>query len=437
VRIVVLDTVDEHGGWHGSLDREQLEWLRAELTAVGDRPVVLLSHHPLETLLNDRNADGEAPRALAGEVHALVLDHPGVVLWLNGHTHAHRVSPIHRSDGSVGLVQVTTASHIDWPKQSRIVELLEVDGYFVVASTVLDSLGALDWHGRGDPLALAGLSRELAANGWQVRERVGADGQPVLERLSFDVPAGRTVCLWGASGAGKSTVLHLLLRLYDVDAGRVSIDGLDVRQVDLASLRRRIGFVPQDPWLLDGTIAENIAFGADGVTRAAVLAAGRAARVDEFALSLPDGYDSSIGEGGSRLSGGQRRRVAIARAIVTGAPLLLLDEPNRLPGRGLGGIGRRGHRGGRLDAHRHHRDPRRGPGAHRRRRRRGQFLRSRRTADARTDPSWGDPRLARLRYRTEGGDRMKRIKLPVTVSHHRDGKDDSNSRTRSRSRSRD
>jgi ATP-binding cassette, subfamily B, bacterial len=154
-----------------------------------------------------------------------------------------------------------------------------------------------------------------------------ADGQPVLERLSFDVPAGRKVCLWGPSGAGKSTVLHLLLRLYDVDAGSVSIDGLDVRQMDLASLRRRIGFVPQDPWLLDGTIAENIAFGADGVTRAAVLAAGRAARVDEFALSLPDGYEASIGEGGSRLSGGQRRRVAIARAIVTGAPLLLLDEP--------------------------------------------------------------------------------------------------------------
>jgi metallophosphoesterase (TIGR03767 family) len=189
VRIVVLDTVDEHGGWHGSLDREQLEWLRAELTAAGDRPVVLLSHHPLETLLNDRNADGVAPRALAGEVHELVLDHPGVVLWLNGHTHAHRVSPIHRRDGSVGLVQVTTASHIDWPQQSRIVELLEVDGYFVVASTVLDSLGALDWHGRGDPLALAGLSRELAANGWQVRERVGADG------TSAGTPQDRNVVL--------------------------------------------------------------------------------------------------------------------------------------------------------------------------------------------------------------------------------------------------
>jgi hypothetical protein len=150
--------------------------LRAELVAHTDRPVVLLSHHPLDTLLNDRNAPGEPARVLAAEVHALVVDHPNVVLWLNGHTHAHRVSPIHRRDGSVGLVQVTTASHIDWPQQSRIVELLEVDGYFVVVSTVIDSLGALDWRGRGDPLALAGLSRELAANGWQVRERVGADG---------------------------------------------------------------------------------------------------------------------------------------------------------------------------------------------------------------------------------------------------------------------
>jgi ATP-binding cassette subfamily B protein len=154
-----------------------------------------------------------------------------------------------------------------------------------------------------------------------------ADGQPVLDDVSFEVTAGRKVCLWGASGAGKSTVLHLLLRLYDVDAGSVTIDGVDIRRCSLASLRERIGFVPQDPWLIDGTIAENIAFGADGVTRAAVLEAGRAARVDEFALSLPGGYDSSIGEGGSRLSGGQRRRVAIARAIVTGAPLLLLDEP--------------------------------------------------------------------------------------------------------------
>jgi metallophosphoesterase (TIGR03767 family) len=176
VRIVVLDTVNEHGGWHGSLDRPQLEWLRAELAAAADRPVMLLSHHPLETLLNDRNAPGEPARVLAGELHALIVEHPNVVLWLNGHTHAHRVSPIHRPDGSIGLVQVTTASHIDWPQQSRIVELLEVDGHYIVVTTVLDSLGALAWEGRFDPLALAGLSRELAANGWQVRDRVGVDG---------------------------------------------------------------------------------------------------------------------------------------------------------------------------------------------------------------------------------------------------------------------
>jgi metallophosphoesterase (TIGR03767 family) len=186
VRIVAIDTVNEHGGWNGSLDRAQFEWLRVELAAA-DRPVVLLSHHPLETLLNDRNAPGEPPRALAGEVHALLVEHPNVVLWLNGHTHAHRISPLHRPDGSVGLVQVTTASHIDWPQQSRIVELLEVDGTYIVVTTVIDSCGALDWRGRSDPLGFAGLSRELAANGWQVRDRVGVDG------TSAGLPADRNV----------------------------------------------------------------------------------------------------------------------------------------------------------------------------------------------------------------------------------------------------
>jgi ABC-type multidrug transport system fused ATPase/permease subunit len=154
-----------------------------------------------------------------------------------------------------------------------------------------------------------------------------ATGRPVLDDVDFEIRAGETVCLWGPSGAGKTTLLHLLLRLYDVDAGGVTLDGIDVRRCSLASLRSRVGFVPQDPWLLDGTIADNIAFGAESVSRAQVLAAGRTAWVDEFALDLPRGYDSSVGEGGSQLSGGQRRRVAVARAIVSDAPLLLLDEP--------------------------------------------------------------------------------------------------------------
>jgi ATP-binding cassette subfamily B protein len=151
--------------------------------------------------------------------------------------------------------------------------------------------------------------------------------RPVLAGFDLSVAAGETVCLFGPSGAGKSTVLHLLLRLYDVDAGRVLIDGVDVRALSVVELRRRLAFVPQDPWLLDATIAENIAFGSATATRAQVLAAGRAAWVDEFALSLPEGYDTPLGESGVLLSGGQRRRVALARAVVSSAPVVLLDEP--------------------------------------------------------------------------------------------------------------
>jgi ATP-binding cassette subfamily B protein len=158
--------------------------------------------------------------------------------------------------------------------------------------------------------------------------RFGYDAtRPVLDRFDLTVDAGETVCLFGPSGAGKSTILHLLLRLYDVDAGAVVIDGVDVRDIAQHSLRRRIAFVPQDPWLFDTTIAENIAYGSPDATRHGVLAAAHDALVDEFALRLPDGYDTHIGEAGARLSGGQRRRIALARAAVSDAPLVLLDEP--------------------------------------------------------------------------------------------------------------
>jgi ATP-binding cassette subfamily B protein len=150
---------------------------------------------------------------------------------------------------------------------------------------------------------------------------------PVLQNFDLTVPAGQTVCLLGPSGAGKSTILHLLLRLYDVDAGAVLFDGVDVRDLATPSLRRQTAFVPQDPWLFDATIAENIAYGSPNATRHGVLRAARNALVDEFAERLPNGYDTEIGEGAVLLSGGQRRRIALARAAVADASLLLLDEP--------------------------------------------------------------------------------------------------------------
>jgi ABC-type multidrug transport system fused ATPase/permease subunit len=149
----------------------------------------------------------------------------------------------------------------------------------------------------------------------------------VLDDFDLTVAAGETVALVGPSGSGKTTLLHLLLRLYDVDDGAVLLDGMDVRDLTTSSLRRRIAFVPQDPWLFDASIVDNIAFGSPHATWHSVLAASRSALVDEFIGRMPEGYHTVVGEGAARLSGGQRRRVALARAAVSDASILLLDEP--------------------------------------------------------------------------------------------------------------
>jgi ATP-binding cassette subfamily B protein len=148
----------------------------------------------------------------------------------------------------------------------------------------------------------------------------------VLKGISFTVPAGKTVAVVGPSGAGKSTISRILYRFYDIKSGAVTIDGQDIRDVTQASLREKIGIVPQDTVLFNDTIRYNIAYGRIGATEADIKTAARLAQIDKFIVELPLGYDSMVGERGLKLSGGEKQRVAIARTILKNPPILLLDE---------------------------------------------------------------------------------------------------------------
>ena len=152
------------------------------------------------------------------------------------------------------------------------------------------------------------------------------DHRRVLAGVDFEIGKGEVIALVGPSGAGKSTVVNLLLRFFDPDAGRVTIDGHDIRNVTLDSLRSLIGIVTQDTVLFDDTIRNNIAYGRGDLPLDRIREAGAAAYADEFILEMPQGYDTAIGESGHRLSGGQRQRLAIARALLKDAPILVLDE---------------------------------------------------------------------------------------------------------------
>ena len=160
---------------------------------------------------------------------------------------------------------------------------------------------------------------ELDENG-EARER------PVIDDLNLTVRPGQTLALVGPSGGGKSTTCSLLPRFYDVASGSITIDGQDVRDVTQSSLRRAIGLVQQDVYLFDGTIGENIAYGKPGATAEEVAEAARRANIADFIESLPDGYDTEVGERGTRLSGGQKQRIAIARVFLKNPPILIFDE---------------------------------------------------------------------------------------------------------------
>jgi ATP-binding cassette subfamily B protein len=150
--------------------------------------------------------------------------------------------------------------------------------------------------------------------------------RPILKGISFEVPAGKTVALVGPSGAGKSTISRLLFRFYDIDDGAILIDGQDIRTVTQDSLRRAIGIVPQDTVLFNDTIFYNIAYGRPSASREEVEEAARLASIHDFVTSLPDGYETTVGERGLKLSGGEKQRVAIARTLLKRPKIFLFDE---------------------------------------------------------------------------------------------------------------
>ncbi len=171
------------------------------------------------------------------------------------------------------------------------------------------------------PLAVAGgtITLEDVHFGYE-------NGRQILKGISLEVPAGKTIAIVGSSGSGKSTIGRLLFRFYDVTAGALKIDGQDVRDVTQESLHQRIGVVPQDTVLFNDTIYYNIAYGRPSASEDEIIAAAKAAKIHDFVMSLPKGYDTAVGERGLKLSGGEKQRVGIARTLLKNPPILLLDE---------------------------------------------------------------------------------------------------------------
>lgn len=196
VRLIALDTVNQFGGWQGCIHREQFEWLEQILESSKDKYIVLSSHHPLDNLFNGYVPEGELKPALEKEVRELLEQYPNVILWFSGHVHDHKIQESKRADGRHAFWEIRTGSHIDWPQQSRIIEIMKVENdQLVIGTSIIDHAGPLQFNGSeaelADPIALAGFSRLLAANDWQ-RHRVGPNSFESMEGQ----PNDRNIWLW-------------------------------------------------------------------------------------------------------------------------------------------------------------------------------------------------------------------------------------------------
>jgi ATP-binding cassette subfamily B protein len=202
--------------------------------------------------------------------------------------------------------------------------------YREIKQSMIDMEKMFALLGQNREIADAPDAKPLIHHGGAVRfehVRFGYDpDRTILHDISFEIPAGKTVAVVGPSGSGKSTLARLLFRFYDVNAGRIAIDGQDIRTVTQQSLRQSIGIVPQDTVLFNDTVEYNIAYGRAGASREAVEGAARAAHIHHFIASTPKGYDTMVGERGLKLSGGEKQRVAIARTLLKNPPVLIFDE---------------------------------------------------------------------------------------------------------------
>jgi ATP-binding cassette subfamily B protein len=247
---------------------------------------------------------------------------PALVYWFAGYTIAHGSAAI-----SIGTVVAFTTlqTRLFFPLQSLLSVGIDIQTSLALFHRIFEYLDLpVDIAESDDAIDLDEVVGELRFEG--VSFGYDADGPPTLDVIDLVVPAGTTTAIVGETGSGKTTIGYLVARLYDATAGRIAIDGVDVRDVSFASLARTVGLVSQETYLFHATVRENLRFAKPDATDEELEDAARAAQIHDLIASLPDGYDTVVGERGYRFSGGEKQRIAIARTVLRNPPVLVLDE---------------------------------------------------------------------------------------------------------------